>query len=188
MEMNKNKKLTDDEIASYYEGIKNMIWHIIHQFNNISVQDKEDVFQDASIFVTTKLIYKYDKTKNVEFKDFAYICIKNFVLRKINNLNKYKKNIIADSDMLKLLPEEDVDDSLVRDGYDKVAALKKLLDSDSPLLKDNEKTILRMIFKNPSITQREMSAAMGFHFASGTGAILNRLRRRIKEEKFLDDV
>ena len=186
MEKN-NKKITDKEIASYYDGIKNMIWHIIHQFNNISTQDKEDVFQEASIFVTTKLIYKYDKTKNVEFKDFAYICIKNFVLRKINNLNKYKRNIIADSDMLRLLPEEP-DESSVNDGYDKVAALKKLLDSDSPLLKENEKTILRMIFKNPSITQREMSEVMGFHFASGTGAILNRLRRRINDEKLLEDV
>lgn len=181
------KTLTIDEITVYYESIKNMIWHIVHQFNNISAQDKEDIFQDASIFVTTKLVYKYDKTKNVEFKDFAYICIKNFVLRKINNLNKYKKNIIADSDLLGLLPEE-IDPASVRDDCDKVLSLKKLLDSDSTSLKENEKIVLRMIFDNPSITQREMSEKMGFHFASGTGAILNRLRKRIKEEKLLDDV
>lgn len=181
------KTLTVDEITAYYESIKNMIWHIIHQFNNIPAQDKEDIFQDASIFVTTKLVYKYDKTKNVEFKDFAYICIKNFVLRKINNFNKYKKNIVADSDMLKLLPEE-VDPASAKEDWDKVAALKRLLDSDSPVLKENEKTVLRMIFEKPSITQREMSERMGFHFASGTGAILNRLRRRIKEEGILDDV
>ena len=68
--------ITDEEISNYYDSIKNMIWHIIHQFNNIKQEDKEDIFQDASIFVTTKLVYKYDKTKNVEFKDFAYICIK----------------------------------------------------------------------------------------------------------------
>jgi RNA polymerase sigma factor (sigma-70 family) len=181
------KTLTVEEITTYYESIKNMIWHIIHQFNNIPVQDKEDIFQDASIFVTTKLVYKYDKTKNVEFKDFAYICIKNFVLRKINNFNKYKKNILADSDLLKVLPE-DVDPSSIKDDIDKVAAIKRLLDSDSELLKENEKTILKMIFENPSITQREMSEKMGFHFASGTGAILNRLRRRIKEDNMLDDV
>lgn len=186
METN-SKKLTDEEISKYYESIKNMIWHIIHQFNNIPTQDKEDIFQDASIFVTTKLVYKYDKKKNVEFKDFAYICIKNFVLRRINNFNKYKKNIVADSDILKSLPEP-IDESSITDDWSKVAALKKLLDSDSHLLKENEKSVLRMIFKNPSITQREMSAAMGFHFASGTGAILNRLRKRIKEEKFLEDV
>lgn len=185
--METEKTLTTDEITAYYESIKNMIWHIIHQFNNIPVQDKEDIFQDASIFVTTKLVYKYDKTKNVEFKDFAYICIKNFVLRKINNFNKYKKNIVADSDMLKLLPEE-VDPASVKEDWDKVAALKRLLDSDSSVLKDNEKTVLRMIFEKPTITQREMSERMGFHFASGTGAILNRLRRRIKEEGILDDV
>lgn len=183
----KKNELSDEEIASYYEGIKNMIWHIIHQLGNVSQQDKEDIFQDASIFVTTKLIYKYDKTKNVAFKDFAYICIKNFVLRRVNNLNKYKKNVVADSELMKSLPEQ-IDPSSVDEYWDKVSSLKKLLDSDSDVLKENEKTVLRMIFEDPTITQKKMSDRMGFHFASGTGAILNRLRKRIKEERFLDDV
>lgn len=187
METTKKRELTDEEIALYYDGIKNMIWHIIHQFNNVSIQDKEDIFQEASVFVTTKLIYKYDKTKNVEFKDFAYICIKNFVLRRINNLNKYKKNIISDSELVRSLPEQ-MDPSSVDEDWDKVQSIKKLLDSNSVELKENEKTILKMIFDKPTITQREMSEKMGFHFASGTGAILNRLRRRIREEHLLDDV
>ncbi len=179
--------LTDEEISNYYDSIKNMIWHIIHQFNNIKQEDKEDIFQDASIFVTTKLVYKYDKTKNVEFKDFAYICIKNFVLRRINNFNKYKKNLVVDSSLLKMIPEQ-IDESSCCDNLDKVSSIRKLFHNNPDMLKENEKIVLGMIFENPNITQREMSERMGFHFASGTGAILNRLRRRIKEDGLLDDV
>ena len=125
--------------------------------------------------------------KNIREDHIISINFEDVKFSKINNFNKYKKNIVADSDMLKLLPEE-IDPASVKDDWDKVAALKRLLDSDSSTLKDNEKIVLKMIFENPNITQREMSERMGFHFASGTGAILNRLRRRIKEEGILDDV
>lgn len=185
--MKKERTAEDIEIETYYEGIRNMIWSIIHKFNNLTPQDKEDLFQEASVFVTTKLVFKYDKSKNVAFKDFAYICIKNFVLRKVNNIGKYKKVILADSEVLSILPDM-VDESSIQEDSNRVSALRKLLERDSCLLKENEKVVLRMIFENPNITQREMSAKMGFSFASGVGAILSRLRKRIKEEGMLEDV
>ena len=181
------KIITNEEKEAYLSSIKKMIWSIIHSFNNIPLQEKEDIFQETCVFITEKLIYKYDPKKNVAFKDFSYICIKNFVCRKINNMNKRNKVLLVNDEVVSIQTENLEDERIGNKQLDKVVAIKKLLDSNSPLLKENEKTVLRMIFENPNITQKEMSNRMGFSFASGVGAILSRLRKRIEAENLLDN-
>jgi RNA polymerase sigma factor (sigma-70 family) len=180
-------EISNEEKERYLESIKNMIWSIIHQFNGICSQDKEDIFQETSLFIVNNLIYKYNPERNVAFKDFAYICIKNFIFRKINNINKINRVMIKNTDMQHQV-EEQLDDKPLFKSPCKIQKLKILINSNSKLLKDNEKAVLKMIIENPKITQREMSEKMGFSFASGVGAILSRFRKRVKEENFLENL
>nr|DAQ91986.1 MAG TPA: DNA directed RNA polymerase subunit [Caudoviricetes sp.] len=180
------RRLTVEEKEKYFKSVEKMIWSIAHQFAGISHQDKEDFVQEASIFLVENIAPKYDPSMNVEFKNFAYICIKNFMLRKVNNLNKGSKVVVLSND-LSASPPDCFFQSPYFDDADKITKLSRLLREDSPILKDNEKAVLRMIFENPKITQREMANKMGFSFASGAGAILGRLRKRIKEEMILED-
>lgn len=187
MKKKKIRTLTVKEKEEYFLSVERMIWSIVHQFSGMCHHDKEDFVQEASIFLVESVAPKYDPSMNVEFKNFSYICIKNFMLRKINNLNKKNKVIILNND-LSVLPQDLTEDSNEYfDDVDKVTKLYEMLNDNSLELKENEKSILRMIFENPKITQREMAEKMGFSFASGAGAILGRLRKRIKEDSILED-
>lgn len=180
------RKLTIEEKEKYFLSVEKMIWSIAHQFAGVSHHDKEDFVQEASIFLVENVAPKYDPNMNVEFKNFAYICIKNFMLRKVNNLNKMGKVLVFNND-LSILPPEGSYEHEYFDDVDKLTKLQKLMEEDSDVLKDNEKVVLKIIFENPKITQREIAEKMGFSFASGAGAILGRLRKRIKKDHILNE-
>jgi len=182
--MSRKRKISLKEESELYAGVEQMIWSIIHKFSSIPVEDKEDIFQEASIFVCKELIPKFDKTRNVSFNNFSYVCIRNFVTRKINNFNKRREKEIVDSDLVISTPHELVEEDNRDDKVDKVY---QMLDEHPRKFKGNERRILKMLKKNPKLTQREMSEKMGFSFASGTGAILSRFRRKCKEENFLGE-
>lgn len=182
--MSRKRKVSLEEESELYAGVEQMIWSIIHKFSMIPVEDKKDIFQEASIFVCRELIPKFDKTRNVSFNNFSYICIRNFVTRKINNLNKRREKEIVDSQLSMMVMDEIVEENHHNDKVDKVY---KMLDKQPKKFKHNERRILKMLKKNPKLTQREMSERMGFSFASGTGAILSRFRKKCKEENFLGE-
>ena len=164
--------------TAYYECIHKLIWHLIHSFNGLSYHDREDFFQEASIFLVESIIEKYDSSKGVPFQNFASICLKNFIKRKINEHNRRSRVMVVDSRIFE--NSEIIDDNGIPLQEYRLSLLKSLCKSDSKKLKQQEKKVLLLLFENPCRTQAEISNRMGFHFASGTGAILSRLRKRIK--------
>ena len=175
--------------------VEKMIWSIVHQMNGLTKQDKEDFFQDASLFFCEKVVPKFDPSKNVKFECFVYTCIKNYLYRKINKFNKSNQkmfyplpDMVKTEDVFpnKVLQENYTEDKSCFDDLDKAEMIKKIIYSDSNVLKENEKIVLRMIFENKDITHREISEKMGFSFASGVSAILSRLKKRIKKDNLFN--
>ena len=190
------KNLSADEKQELYLKVEKMIWSIVHQINGLSKYDKEDFFQDASLFFCEKVIPKFDPSKNVKFEYFVYTCIRNYLYRKINNLNKQNKRIFVclpemenNEDIFpnKVLQENYTEDNSCFDDLDKAELLKEMMYGDLEGLRENEKTVLKMIFENKNITHREISEKMGFSFASGVSAILSRLRKRIKKDNIFKE-
>lgn len=191
------KNLSTDEKEKLFLQVEKMIWSIVHQINGLSKQDKEDFFQDASLFLCEKVMPKFDPSKNVKFEYFVYTCVRNYIYRKINSLNRKNKNIFIPLQELgndgvddlpkKALIENFIEDESCYDDIDRGEQIKKMLDDNSDKLRDNEKRVLKMIYENKDITQRQISEIMGFSFASGVSAILARFRKRIKRDKIFTD-
>jgi RNA polymerase sigma factor (sigma-70 family) len=190
--MEKKKTDKDEQVLI---GIKPMIWSIIHKYNNIPFQEKEDIYQEVSVFVVTKLIPKFDPSKKVKFSAFAFKCITNFVTYKATMYLKKKANVISGDDIFTFCQEhpggffsivDEKEDVAEKINFDegRIAMLTQMLNDDSSecYLHPNEKNVIKLLFENPKMTQKEISDKLGYSYPSAVSAILNRMRSRFKKD------
>lgn len=189
------EKIRADKDEKTLESIKPMIWSIIHRYHNIPFQEKEDIYQEASIFVVTKLIPKFDPSKKVKFSAFAFKCITNFVTYKATMYLKKKANVISGDDIFTFCQEHPGGFFSIADEKGPIAEkisfdegrlemLKQMLNDDSEecYLHPNEKNVIKLLFENPKMTQKEISDRLGYSYPSAVSAILNRMRSRFKKD------
>ena len=183
---------TDEQIL---KSIDSMIWSIIHNYSNIPFQEKEDIHQEASIFVVTKLIPKYDPSKKVKFSAFAFKCLTNFIAYKSTSYLKKKSNVISGDDIFtfcqenngnfSLADEKDVISEKINFDEERLKTIREMMEDDTEgsYLHPNEKKVLALLIENPKITQKEISENLGYSYPSAVSAILNRMRKRFKRDK-----
>lgn len=181
---------TDKQKEEMWESVSNMIWKIINDFNNIQYCDKQDIYQAASIKLLNYIIPRYNPDRKVQFKDFAYVCLKNFITRKINELNKHNnRNMLCEDGLILSIAGEDLIDEepFEEDILSlKINKIREMADDEESSLKEKERIVIKMFFNNSNITQREISEIFGFNHPSGVSAILSRMRRRLAREGFFD--
>ncbi|MCK9279290.1 MAG: sigma-70 family RNA polymerase sigma factor [Melioribacteraceae bacterium] len=183
------EKVVDKKNELMLKSIEPMIWSIIHRYNNIPKEEKEDIFQNSCLFVIEKIIPKYDPSKGVKFSVFAFRCISNLVQHNCIKYQKYKSYVFSGEDLfMKDFPFIDSNcEESEKKSFDeeRIKNLRLMIDDNSPecYLKENEKNVLKLIFENPKITQREISEKLNYSYPSAVSAILNRMRKRIKTDK-----
>jgi RNA polymerase sigma factor (sigma-70 family) len=159
------------------EDIHKMVWDIIHGYN-LSHDVKQDICQEAMIFLWQSIIPKYDETRGAKFSSFAYRCVVNFINKKIKILNRRRLNTISvDSEKLEGMASYEHDVCFDDDPRGK---LEELIDFNEGKMSEKEKTVLRLMRDVPHITQREIADIVGFKHPSAVSMLLKRVRKRIK--------
>lgn len=182
-------KINDKINEQMLKSVEPMIWSIIHRYNNIPQEEKKDIFQDVCLFIIQKVIPKYNPEKGVKFSVFAFRCISNRVQLRCIKYQKYKSNVISGEDIfIQDYPVIDGNcEESERQSFDeeRIKSIKEMVEDNSEecYLKDNEKNVLKLIFENPRITQKEICEKLNYSYPSAVSAILNRMRKRMKRDK-----
>lgn len=163
-------------------SIEPMIWSILTGYN-IPAQDKSDLKSEAMIHLWQKVIPRFDEDRGVKFSSFAYRCVVNFINKKL--YTNARKNHLTDE----MHSTFSFQEYISNDGAlgQQLAHVDALIGDKASQLKPREIEVLTILRENPSMTQRDIAAKIGYRHPSSVSMLLKRLRIKIRRMNLFDN-
>lgn len=168
------------------KGIEPMIWSILSGYGGLSNQDREDLKQDVLIYLWEHVLPQWEPER-AKWSSFAYRCSVNFINRRLFSRNRRERNVSVAVDRFQdIINDRKEEENSVCE--QKTYILDIVIKKKSGVLKPKEIVVLSLMRDDPAITQKDIAEIMGYNHPSAISMMMTRMRKKIRNTEFLNEL